>query len=65
MQTRIVVGVDDSDNSLIAVDAAAGEAALRGRPLHILHADPFGRPPRSTPMCGYGTRWCTDTRAGS
>ncbi|MBW8802666.1 MAG: universal stress protein [Catenulisporales bacterium] len=44
MQTRIVVGVDDSDNCLIAVASAAAEAALRGRPLHILHADPFGQP---------------------
>src|SRR2546423_1699111 len=39
MQTRIVVGVDDSDNCLIAVASAAAEAALRGRPLHLLHAD--------------------------
>lgn len=44
MRTRIVVGVDDYDNSLSAVDAAAAEAALRGRPLHVLHADPFGQP---------------------
>ncbi|MEY9928056.1 nucleotide-binding universal stress UspA family protein [Catenulispora sp. GP43] len=38
---RVVVGVDDSDNSLIALDAAAAEAALRRRPLHVVHADPF------------------------
>jgi nucleotide-binding universal stress UspA family protein len=44
MKTRIVVGVDDTENSLAAVDAAAAEAALRGRPLHVLHADPFGQP---------------------
>jgi len=37
----VVVGVDDSDNSLVAVDAAATEAALRHLPLHIVHADPF------------------------
>lgn len=37
----IVVGVDDSDNSLVAVDAAALEAALRHLPLHVVHADPF------------------------
>jgi nucleotide-binding universal stress UspA family protein len=37
----IVVGVDDSDNSLIAVDAAATEATLRHQPLHVIHADPF------------------------
>lgn len=39
---RIVVGVDDTERSLIAVDAAATEAAVRHRPLHIIHADPFG-----------------------
>lgn len=37
----VVVGVDDSDNSLVAVDAAATEAALRHLPLRIVHADPF------------------------
>lgn len=37
----VVVGVDDSDNSLVAVGAAAAEAALRHLPLHIVHADPF------------------------
>lgn len=35
---HVVVGVDDSDNSLIAVDAAAAEAALRRLPLHVVHA---------------------------
>src|SRR5512139_3481263 len=44
MDTRIVVGVDDTANSLIALDAAATEAALRGRRLHVIHADPFGVP---------------------
>jgi nucleotide-binding universal stress UspA family protein len=38
---RVVVGVDDSDNSLIALDAAAAEAALRRLPLRVIHADPF------------------------
>jgi len=37
----VVVGVDDSDNSLIALDAGAAEAVLRRRPLHVIHADPF------------------------
>lgn len=40
-ERTIVVGVDDSDNSLVAVDAAATEAALRHVPLRIVHADPF------------------------
>lgn len=44
---RIVVGVDDSAASRVAVDAAATEAAIRGRPLHIVHADPFGRAAQS------------------
>lgn len=44
MQSRIVVGVDETENSLVALDAAATEAALRGRPLHVLHADPFAGP---------------------
>ncbi|NMO57281.1 universal stress protein [Actinoplanes sp. TBRC 11911] len=34
----IVVGVDGSDRGLAAVEAAAAEAALRHRPLHIVHA---------------------------
>jgi nucleotide-binding universal stress UspA family protein len=34
----VVVGVDGSDDSLQAVDVAAGEAALHGLPLHIVHA---------------------------
>ena len=39
---RVVVGVDETDDSLVALDAAAAEAALRRRPLHVVHADPFG-----------------------
>ncbi|GAA2004690.1 universal stress protein [Catenulispora subtropica] len=46
-RNRIVVGVDDSDQSRIAVEAAAAEALLRHRPLHLVHADPFGRAARS------------------
>ncbi|NUP53337.1 MAG: universal stress protein [Catenulispora sp.] len=44
---RIVVGVDDSAPSRVAVDAAVAEAAMRGRPLHVIHADPFGQTARS------------------
>lgn len=33
----VVVGVDGSDASLGAVDLAAREAQLRGRPLHVVH----------------------------
>jgi len=42
----IVVGVDGSSRSLIAVEVAAAEAALRHRPLRIVHA--FTWPPAST-----------------
>ena len=38
---RVVVGVDETDDSLVALDAAAVEAALRRCPLHVVHADPF------------------------
>ena len=41
-RNRIVVGVDDSEASRIAVEAAAAEAVLRACPLHVVHADPFG-----------------------
>ncbi|NUR29233.1 MAG: universal stress protein, partial [Catenulispora sp.] len=46
-RNRIVVGVDGSGESRVAVDAAAAEAVLRNRPLHIVHADPFGLPAHS------------------
>ncbi|WP_438490155.1 universal stress protein [Streptomyces sp. S186] len=38
MSTPLVVGTDGSDDALRAVDWAAAEAALRGCPLHVLHA---------------------------
>lgn len=46
--SRIVVGVDDTDSALTALDAAAAEAALRHRPLHVVHADPFATAADST-----------------
>lgn len=45
---RIVVGVDETEGALAAVDVAATEAALRGRPLHIVYADPFATPDSTT-----------------
>ncbi|WP_328533908.1 universal stress protein [Micromonospora zamorensis] len=42
----ILVGVDGSDCSLVAVDLAVREAALRGRPVRIVYCDPMGRSPR-------------------
>lgn len=44
MGKRIVVGVGDSADSLTAAEVAAAEAALRHRPLHVVHADPFAKP---------------------
>ena len=41
-RNRVVVGVDDSDPSRVALDLAVAEAELRHRPLHLVHADPFG-----------------------
>jgi len=43
----VVVGVDGSRRSLDAVETAAAEAALRHRPLRIVHA--FGWPALGTP----------------
>jgi nucleotide-binding universal stress UspA family protein len=40
----VVVGVDETEQCLTAVDAAAVEAALRGRSLRVIHADPFSTP---------------------
>lgn len=37
----VVAGVDETEQSLIAVEAAAAEAVLRGLPLRVVHADPF------------------------
>ncbi|RSM49344.1 universal stress protein UspA [Actinoplanes sp. ATCC 53533] len=44
----VVVGVDGSRRSLDAVETAAAEAALRHRPLRIVHA--FGWPSLGTPV---------------
>ena len=45
----IIVGVDGSSASRAAVDWAARDAALRGRPLTIVHVGPTERPaPGST-----------------
>ncbi|MCY1145505.1 universal stress protein [Actinoplanes sp. Pm04-4] len=38
MRARVIVGVDGSEQALTAVRAAAGEAARRSMPLHIVHA---------------------------
>lgn len=38
MARPVIVGVDDSQASTVAVEAAAREASLRGVPLHVLHA---------------------------
>jgi nucleotide-binding universal stress UspA family protein len=38
MNRSVLVGIDGSDQSRRALDWAAAEAALRGAPLHLLHA---------------------------
>ncbi|MCO8270463.1 universal stress protein [Actinoplanes sp. TRM 88003] len=38
MRARVIVGIDGSEQALTAVRAAAGEAARRNMPLHIVHA---------------------------
>lgn len=43
MELPLVVGVDGSDASLIAVDWAADEAARRGLPLRLVHASLWER----------------------
>jgi nucleotide-binding universal stress UspA family protein len=45
---RVVVGVGDTDDCLVAVDAAAAEAELRRSLLHVIHADPFAKPEEPT-----------------
>ncbi|MFI6744494.1 universal stress protein [Nonomuraea sp. NPDC050451] len=59
MNRPVVVGVDDSEESLRAVEWAAGEAERRRRPLHILHAfiwpllgAPLGPAPGAPPEGG-------------
>jgi nucleotide-binding universal stress UspA family protein len=58
---RVIVGVDDTDNSVVALDAAAAEAALRRRPLHVIHADPFATAASTTtgPLPDEPGRWVT------
>ncbi|MDN3029207.1 universal stress protein [Streptomyces sp. S.PB5] len=43
MELPLVVGVDGSDESLVAVDWAADEAARRGLPLRLVHASLWER----------------------
>ncbi|MGP3919789.1 universal stress protein [Nonomuraea sp. 10N515B] len=57
--SAVVVGVDDSEDSLRAVEWAAGEAGRRRQPLQILHAFiwpllgvPLGRAPGAPPEGG-------------
>jgi nucleotide-binding universal stress UspA family protein len=38
MELPVVVGIDGSDSSLLAVDWAVDEAARRGLPLRLVHA---------------------------
>ncbi|MFD5585768.1 universal stress protein [Streptomyces sp. NPDC127063] len=49
MELPLVVGVDGSDGSLLAVDWAADEAARHGPPLRVVHASPWERYEESLP----------------
>ena len=50
----VVVGVDGSPSSDLALDWAVKECARRGLPLHIIHAFPHGYPMTNTGI-GYST----------
>ncbi|MER6532954.1 universal stress protein [Streptomyces sp900105755] len=52
MELPLVVGVDGSDSSLMAVDWAVDEAARHGLPLHLLHASLWERYERTRPSFG-------------
>ncbi|MEI5525574.1 universal stress protein [Streptomyces brasiliscabiei] len=49
MELPLVVGVDGSDSSLLAVDWAADASARHGLPLHLVHASRWERYERAVP----------------
>ncbi|MFE3169132.1 universal stress protein [Streptomyces sp. NPDC059224] len=52
MELPVVVGVDGSDSSLVAVDWAVDEAARHGLPLRLVHASLWERYERTLPSFG-------------
>ncbi|MGW1619263.1 universal stress protein [Streptomyces sp. NPDC002172] len=52
MELPLVVGVDGSDSSLMAVDWAVDEAARHGLPLRLVHASLWERYERTRPSFG-------------
>jgi nucleotide-binding universal stress UspA family protein len=54
MTLPLVVGVDGSDASLLAVDWAVDEAARHGLPLRLVHASRWERYERALPFTGLG-----------
>ncbi|MEV8523886.1 universal stress protein [Streptomyces sp. NPDC052000] len=52
MELPLVVGVDGSESSLLAVDWAMVEAARHGLPLRLVHASPWERYERVRPSFG-------------
>jgi nucleotide-binding universal stress UspA family protein len=56
MELPLVVGVDGSDSSLLAVDWAVDEAARHGLPLRLVHAFRWERYERALPQFTTGRR---------
>ncbi|MER5435235.1 universal stress protein [Streptomyces sp. NPDC002588] len=54
MELPLVVGIDGSDSSMLAVDWAVDEAARHGLPLRLVHASLWERYERALPS--FGTR---------
>lgn len=59
----VVVGVDGSPTSDLALDWAVEEATRKGLPLHIIHGFPYGYPTTVTGM-GYAIADLSDLAAG-
>ncbi|MFB7507916.1 universal stress protein [Streptomyces broussonetiae] len=54
MTRPVVVGIDGSDSSLLAVDWALDEAARHGLPLRLVHASLWARYEGGLPSVGHG-----------
>lgn len=59
----VTVGVDGTDGSAAALLWAAGEARVRGRPLHVVHAAPHLGAPTGADLHAYATAALAHARA--